>query len=86
MASQGDLVEPLNEYDGLDPEEIVEEMRDRTEFALALDPKSHEAGAAAGLVVAIGNYEAATGGRRAVLEAATERLKELEEGERSKYW
>jgi hypothetical protein len=82
-----DLVAPFAEIDALEPSEVVEEIQTRTEYALALEAASPEARAAAGLVVAIGNYEVTTGRRDpSILQAATERLKELEEDERSKYW
>ena len=91
MAAQGDspstLIPPLREWDSLEPEDVVDELHARTEFALGRDPKSPEVRAAEGLVVAIGNYECTTGRRdRGVLDAATARLKELEDGDRSKYW
>jgi hypothetical protein len=91
MDAQGDSpstpIPPLREWDSLEPTEVVEEMNARTEFALGRDPKSPEVRAAEGLVIAIGNYECTSGRRdRGVLDAAAARLKELEDGERSKYW
>jgi hypothetical protein len=85
--STQDVIPPLAEWEALSVEEIVEELHARTAFALELDADTPEAGAAAGLVIAIGNYECTTGRRdRTVLDAAAARLKEIEEGERSKYW
>ena len=82
------LVEPFAEWQALSTTERADEMRTATEFALQTPAGSRERECAAGLVIAIGNYEylSAQDPEDSLIQAAEARLKELDDGDRSRYW
>jgi len=74
------LAPPWDDYALRSPEEIVGRLEQQVHAAKDPAPE-----AAAGLAIAVGNYEYVGKRRRQVLDAAGSLLDELER-ERSKYW